>query len=117
MAFDSNTTISVLVEDVEVGAPLVQFAAPLQLPELTVDFHVFVVCAKELTLNVKKKKANVNFKTVFIINFLNVMKKMVIIGDVMCMTLMSRNDYRIGGNSRGKDLGTYKYLIVVSTSL
>ncbi len=45
------------------------------------------------------------------------MKKMVIIGDVKCLTLLSRNDDRIGGNSRGKDLGTYKYLIVVSTSL
>jgi hypothetical protein len=45
------------------------------------------------------------------------MKKMVIIGQIKFMAVLPRNDDRIGGNSRGKDLGTYKYLIVISTSL
>jgi hypothetical protein len=45
------------------------------------------------------------------------MKKMVIIGQIKILTLKSGIDNRIGGNSRGKDLGTYKYLIVISTSL
>jgi hypothetical protein len=42
---------------------------------------------------------------------------MVIIGQIKNLTLLPGIDIRIGGNSRGKDLGTYKYLIVVSTSL
>ena len=45
------------------------------------------------------------------------MKKMVIIGQIRDLTFLPGIDDRIGGNSRGKDLGTYKYLIVVSTFL
>jgi hypothetical protein len=42
---------------------------------------------------------------------------MVIIGQIRILALLPGIDIRIGGNSRGKDLGTYKYLIVVSTYL
>lgn len=67
--------------------------------QLPVATAYLLAASRLLKINVATNVMSMNFRFVFIINFLSVMKKMVIIGQIKYLAWLPGIDNRIGGNS------------------